>query len=75
MIILDQLEHGFIWIEDTHDFNQVPEGSTKTLIELIKEDIIANDNKTGWAKYRKVLLDLNEITKDEHDNWSVQVSP
>jgi len=67
-IILEYVDHGKILC----DFDSIPETNNpqgKTVKELIQDDIQAGTNKTGHAKYRKILEREKVLNNAEVQEW------
>jgi len=71
-IILEKTPKGklVIWTEELDEIAKIdgiPSG--KSFRQLIKEDAAAGTDKTGNAKYRKILADHGILTENELASW------
>ena len=70
LILLEQLEFGYIWIDKAEFMtNPEPQAGGNTGLELVRADIAAGKDITGYAKYRKILEYHGILSNAELMEW------
>jgi len=67
--MIDEIKGVFIWTTEADLKRITSDIAGKSALDLIKEDIANGSNKTGHAKYRKILKDHGMISDIELNQW------
>lgn len=70
-IILKKTADYILWIDKDDFMNEKHRHlMNKTSLELLKEDLAANNDRMGYAKYKNILKEHGILTENEVDNWN-----